>query len=284
VTNKKPLAGLVSLGNVIRTDAVIVPVFVSLFVCVMVIETPLIREAIHGNGFLTVWANAVLWSAALLAIYAALLGSLVGRGGSQNLGGNLFPFVGRLDMNPAVKMDAQHSHAVSAGDFNFSHCHNPLHRHYDTERVMKTTNSTAFFAGPCPFVCLWVFMTYLVFSPRLRHHSYVFFAKRNTPVVSNYRPATHDSFGVEVNGIKTRWDFVASATMRAKPQTREVHITVGAVENMPRQAFVKHGFVVAITEFQLRFHRFISFLMCLDCKPNVGLLSRVNRKPVWSLA
>jgi hypothetical protein len=233
-----------------------------------------------------------LGSTSPLAILATGLRSLAGWGSPQNFGGYLLPLIGGLYVNPAVKMDAHHNDAISARDFNFSHCHNSLHRHYDTERVMKTTNGTTFFTTS--HGCFAVYNTvgvvphFIIINKRAsatqssRSRFKMLLAKRNMSVVSNSLSSAYNRFRIKANRVKTHRDFVACSAGTTQTQTREMNIALRAMENMPRQAFIKHGFVVAVTDIQLCFHGLFSlFVDRQDYKPDVGLLSRVNRELVY---
>jgi hypothetical protein len=88
---KNPPKGIRSLCDRVRINALVIRVYavVALFVCVMLIVSPFISEAVHGNRFFADGASAVLWASAFSAVYAALLGSFLGRDSAEGLRGGI---------------------------------------------------------------------------------------------------------------------------------------------------------------------------------------------------
>lgn len=70
-------------GSAIRPDTAVYVVFVF----VMETVTPSIGEAIYRNGIIADWTNAVLWSASLLAVLAALLAAFLGWNSAESTSG-----------------------------------------------------------------------------------------------------------------------------------------------------------------------------------------------------
>jgi hypothetical protein len=100
MATKKSLSALVCNGVGINALVIRVYAAVAFFVCVMLIEAPLIGKAIHRNGLLADGTNAVLWSTSLLAVVSAGLGSCFGwdsaESGSSNETISFFKLLAKL--------------------------------------------------------------------------------------------------------------------------------------------------------------------------------------------